>query len=389
MGKYASLNKRAIGLAKSRSVDSIYSTAIEAIESLVEFGWCGIGIVEGGHLRYRYYRGLTIPESWSVPLDGRGVTVRAVKTAETQYVPDVRCDPDYISPNPDDAVLSELAVPVVASGEVRAVINVEGGGVDSITGEDRELVEAIALHVGAALERLFEIEALEKSVAEKTQELLEASKMVAAGRVAATVAHDIKGPLQLIKNMVYLSKRKPERLGEFLDKIVDAVDYANDMIEGVKQATKEAPMVLTPTDLSKVIHEGATVVEGVADIVIDVDVEELGTQLVDGVKMRRVVENLVRNAVDAMPHGGTVKVTAQIQGDFIVVTVGDTGVGIPPEFLPRLFRAFESTKTQGMGLGLNFCRQTVEAHGGTIEASSEQGVGTTFTIRLPRRPDAG
>ncbi|HIH87827.1 TPA: GAF domain-containing protein [Candidatus Bathyarchaeota archaeon] len=389
MGKCASLNKRAIGLAKARSVDSIYSTAIEAIESLVEFGWCGIGIVEGGYLRYRYYRGLTIPESWSVPLDGRGVTVRTVKTAETQYVPDVRRDPDYISPNPDDAVLSELAVPVVAGGEVRAVINVEGGGVDSITGEDRELVEALALHVGSALERLSEIEALEKSVAEKTQELLEASKMVAAGRVAATVAHDIKGPLQLIKNMVYLSKRRPERLGEFLDKIVDAVDYANDMIEGVKQATKEAPMVLTPTDLSKVIHEGATVVEGVADIVIDVNVEELGTQLVDGVKMRRVVENLVRNAVDAMPHGGTVKVTAQIQGDFIVVTVGDTGVGIPPEFLPRLFRAFESTKTQGMGLGLNFCRQTVEAHGGTIEASSEQGVGTTFTIRLPRRPDAG
>ncbi len=389
MGKCASLNKRTIGLAKARSVDSVYSMAIEAVESLVEFGWCGIGIVEGGYLRYRYYRGLTIPESWSVPLDGRGVTIRAVKTAETQYVPDVRRDLDYISPNPDDAVLSELAVPVVAGGEVRAVINVEGGGIDSITGEDRELVEALALHVGAALERLSEIEALEKSVAEKTQELLEASKMVAAGRVAATVAHDIKGPLQLIKNMVYLSKRRPERLGEFLDKIVDAVDYANDMIEGVKQATKEAPMVLTPTDLSKVIREGATVVEGVADIVTDVDVEELGTQLVDGVKMRRVVENLVRNAMDAMPHGGTVKVTARLQGEHIVMTVSDTGVGITPEFLPRLFRAFESTKTQGMGLGLNFCRQTVEAHGGTIDVASEQGVGTTFTIRLPRRPVAG
>ncbi len=389
MGRCVLLNERAVGLAKARSIDSIYSTAIEAVESLVDFGWCGVGIVEGGSLRYRYYRGLTLPEGWSMPLDGRGVTVRAVRTAEAQYVPDVRRDPDYVSPSPEDENLAELVVPVVAGGEVRAVINVEGRRVDSITVEDRELVAALALHVGAALERLSEIEALEKSVAEKTQELLEASKMVAAGRVAATVAHDIKGPLQLIKNMVYLSKRRPERIEEFLGKIVGAVDYANDMIEDVRQATKEAPMFLAPTDLSKVIREGAAVAEGVADIVVEAEVEALGTQLVDGVKMRRVVENLVRNAMDAMPRGGTVRVTARLQGEHIVVTVGDTGTGIPPEFLPRLFRAFESTKTQGMGLGLNFCKQTVEAHGGTIEVSSEAGVGTTFTIRLPSRPAAG
>lgn len=389
MGKCALLNERAVALAKARSVDSIYSTAIEAVEQLVKFGWCGIGVVEGGAIVYRYYRGLTFPDGWVLPLDGRGVTVRAVRAAETQHVPDVRRDEDYVSPNPEDKNRSELAVPVIAGGEVRAVINVEGRRVGSITGEDRELVEALALHVGAALERLSEIEALEASVAEKTQELLEASKMVAAGRVAATVAHDIKGPLQLIKNMVYLSKQSPERQGEFLGKIVNAVDYANDMIEGVRQATKEAPIVLAPTDLSKVIREGAAVAEGVAEIVADINVEDLGTQLVDGVKMRRVMENLVRNAMDAMPRGGTVKVTATLQGDQIIITVSDTGVGIPPEFLPRLFRAFESTKTQGMGLGLNFCKQTVEAHGGTIAVASEKGKGTTFTMRLPSRPAPG
>jgi signal transduction histidine kinase len=161
------------------------------------------------------------------------------------------------------------------------------------------------------------------------------------------------------------------------------------MIEGVRQATKEAPVVLVPTDLSKVIIEGARITEGSTNIILRLEVGDLGTQLVDAGKMRRVVENLVGNAVDAMSGGGTVAVSAKLEDDAITISVSDTGVGIPSEYLPRRFKAFESTKSQGMGLGLSFCKQTVEAHGGTIEVASEQGVGTTFTIRLPSRPAPG
>jgi PAS domain S-box-containing protein len=387
--KFAALNRSAVELVRAESADSIYTTAIRTLDESLGFGWCGIGVVEGGSIRYRNHSGVNSPSDRGIPLDGRGVMVRAVKTMATQLVPDVRLDPDYVTARPEDVNLSELAVPIIAGGEVCAVINIEARDVNAFTDEDRSLVETLAMHIASALVRLREVEELKQSVTEKTQELLEASKMVAAGRVAATVAHDIKGPLQLIKNMVYLSKQRPDKSPEFMARIVSAVDYANGMIEGVRQATKEAPVVLVPTDLSKVIIEGARITEGSTNIILRLEVGDLGTQLVDAGKMRRVVENLVGNAVDAMSGGGTVAVSAKLEDDAITISVSDTGVGIPSEYLPRRFKAFESTKSQGMGLGLSFCKQTVEAHGGTIEVASEQGVGTTFTIRLPSRPAPG
>ncbi len=387
--KFEALNRCAVELVKAKSVHSIYAMSVGMIVDNLGFEWCGIGVVEGNAIRYRYYRGTIIPEDWVIPLDGRSVTVRAVKTKATQLVDNAQLDPDYVTVSPDDVNLSELAVPIIADGAVPAVINVETREADAFTGEDRLLVETLALHIASALERLREVEELERSVAEKTRELLEGSQMVAAGRVAATVAHDIKGPLQLIKNMVYLARRSPERAGEFFDRIVEAVDHANNMIEGVREVTKEAPLMLAAADLSRLVTEGASVAEGMGGIKVKLEVGVLGRQLVDAMKMRRVVENLVRNAVDAMPTGGTITVSARLEGGSVVVSVSDTGVGISSEYLPRLFKAFESTKSRGMGLGLSFCKQTVEAHGGTMEVDSKQGAGTTFTIRLPSRPAPG
>ncbi len=383
--KFAALNRSAVEFSKAKSAEAVYAMALRTIEESLGYSRCGIGVVCGDAIRYHNHRGQDVAEGCALPLDGPGITVRAVKLKATQFFPDVRLDKDYVAPRSEGQARSELVVPVIVDGEVKAVINVEDGRPNAFTGEDGALVETLAAHVSSALSRLKGMEELEASLAEKTRELLEAGKMIAAGRVAATVAHDLKGPLQLIKNMVYLTRQRPERSGEFLDRINVAVGYANEMIESVRQATKEAPVQLTEADLGAVIRAGVGVVEGTPNVVVSVDVGDLGTQFVDAVKMRRVVENLVRNAVDAMPGGGTVTVSARREDGAVAIRVSDTGKGIPPEFLPRLFRAFESTKSQGMGLGLSFCKQTVEAHGGTIEVDSEQGKGTTFTIRLPAR----
>jgi len=387
--KFAALNRSAVELGRVKSVESVYAIAIKTVDETLGFGWCGVGEVDDGVIRYRQYRGTSIPDDFSIPLDKRSIMTRTARTGATQLVSDVRLDADYLTPRPDEVNLSELAVPIKIDGVVHAVLNIESKEANAFTRDDVALVETLAAHVSTALERLGEVQRLERSVAEKTRELLEGSQMVAAGKVAATVAHDIKGPLQLIKNMVYLARQRPERMVEFLDKIVGAVDHANNMIEGVKQATKEAPLVLASTDLSRVVTEGASVAEGAAEVKLRLEVEPLGLQIVDASKMRRVVENLTRNAIDAMPSGGFVTVSAKLDGSAVVIKVSDTGVGIAPEYIPRLFKAFESTKSQGMGLGLAFCKQTVEAHGGTIEVESTPGVGTTFIIRLPSRPTPG
>lgn len=387
--KFAALNRSAVDLGRVKSIDSVYTIAIKTVDETLGFGWCGVGEVDDGVIMYKQYRGTAIPDDFSIPLDRRSVTTRAARMGATQLVSDSRLDADYVTAYPNDVNLSELAVPIVIDGVVRAVLNIESREANAFTRDDVVLVETLAAHISTAISRLEEIASLERSVADKTRELLEGSQMVAAGKVAATVAHDIKGPLQLIKNMVYLARQRPERMVEFLDRIVGAVDHANSMIEGVRQATKEAPLVLASADLARVVTEGASVAEGAAEVKLKLDVAPLGMHMVDAQKLRRVVENLVRNAIDAMPRGGGVTVSARLEDGAAVIRVSDTGVGIAPEYLPRLFKAFESTKSQGMGLGLTFCKQTVEAHGGSIEVESKLGVGTTFIVRIPGRTTPG
>jgi len=93
--------------------------------------------------------------------------------------------------------------------------------------------------------------------------------------------------------------------------------------------------------------------------------------------------NLVLNAEDAMPEGGTLTVQARAEVGVVVLEVIDTGCGIPADVLPRLFKPFVTTKAGGNGLGLATVRKVVAAHGGTIEVQSEPGRGSKFTVRLP------
>jgi signal transduction histidine kinase len=102
--------------------------------------------------------------------------------------------------------------------------------------------------------------------------------------------------------------------------------------------------------------------------------------------VRRVLDNLVVNALEAMPEGGNLAVSAEMVGSEAIIKVSDTGVGIPEAELPKLFKAFHTMKPKGLGLGLAFCRRAVEAHGGSITVESKVGEGTTFTVTLPLHP---
>jgi two-component system, sporulation sensor kinase E len=111
--------------------------------------------------------------------------------------------------------------------------------------------------------------------------------------------------------------------------------------------------------------------EGLDSVVLDPDI------------MHRVVDNLVKNAVEAMPNGGKLTVSAKKEGEGVKVSVSDTGVGIPEESKRKLFSPLYTTKSGGMGLGLTYCRRAVEAQRGTISFESEVGVGTAFHIMVP------
>jgi len=103
----------------------------------------------------------------------------------------------------------------------------------------------------------------------------------------------------------------------------------------------------------------------------------------DKSKFIRVFNNMFKNSIEAMPYGGKITVIAEEDKNEISIKIIDTGIGIPEEKINNLFRPFQTTKAKGLGLGLNFCKNTVEAHGGKINVESKIGKGTTFTIILP------
>ena len=111
--------------------------------------------------------------------------------------------------------------------------------------------------------------------------------------------------------------------------------------------------------------------------------------LVDEAKIRRVLTNLIQNAIDAMPEGGRLSISSMSSPREVSISVTDTGMGIPQDHMEKIWTALYTTKAKGIGLGLPICKRIVEAHGGSISVVSTVGRGSTFTVKLPIRPGGG
>jgi signal transduction histidine kinase len=233
------------------------------------------------------------------------------------------------------------------------------------------------------------MENVENRLEEKTKELIDAEVMSAAGKVAIMLGHDLRGPLQAIKGNLYLLRKSPEKAEERLKAIDDAVDRMGAMVTELRTKIRDTPLAVQAVDLADLAGlclKETPVSKGVkTQLVVGA---ELDSVTLDPLKMRRVLDNLVRNAVEAMPEGGNLAILAERVGSEVVIKVSDTGVGIPEEAMRRLFKPFNTTKSGGLGLGLPYSKTAVEAHGGSITAESKVGEGTTFTVTLPLHPGA-
>ena len=216
------------------------------------------------------------------------------------------------------------------------------------------------------------------------EELRDTERFLAAGKIASILAQDLEDPLRRIKEAMSQMEEAPEVAGESRESMTEAVANVDELLEDLRRFIEESPTELTKVNL------GVLVRETLEEFPIPESVE-LSTAMGDGIeavfvdpsKIRRVLVNLVRNAVEAMPNGGGLKVSAGRDGDDAVISVADTGTGITEPMLKDVFKTFVTTKETGLGLGLPYCKQAVESHGGSISVESERGEGSTFTIRLP------
>jgi len=229
---------------------------------------------------------------------------------------------------------------------------------------------------------------LEKLVEEKTLELRKSERMATVGQLAGMVGHDLRNPLTSIANAAYYLKKKAdaklsETEKEMIASIEKSVDSSNKIISELLDYSREINLNRSETDPELLLGETLTLLEVPEKIALVNNTEKEPKFEVDKDKMQRVFVNLIRNALDAMPNGGTLTITSERVENNVVFSFADTGLGMNEETLQKLWTPLFTTKARGMGLGLPICKRFVEAHNGTISVASTPSKGTTFTVNLP------
>lgn len=235
---------------------------------------------------------------------------------------------------------------------------------------------------------------------ESTQkQLIQAEKMNALGQLAASVAHEINNPLggslvylKLIAKRIRSDSFDKEETLTNLEKIDAAIDRCSGIVRGLLDFARQSEPVLQPIAISSVIDEVVSLVGHQAEMkkikISREDTSSLSSAIADFNQLQQVFINLLVNAIQSTQAGGEINIrTSQSEDGYVRVSVQDTGCGITPENLKKLFTPFFTTKQaeKGMGLGLAISYGIIERHGGRIEVQSEVGKGTTFTVCLPNR----
>jgi signal transduction histidine kinase len=239
---------------------------------------------------------------------------------------------------------------------------------------------------------------LELKVKQRTQELVEAQsklikteRLAAIGEVAAMVGHDLRNPLTGITGATYylkmkLASRTSSKAKEMLELIDRDIEYANKIINDLLDYSKEIFLEAKETTPKAIVRESLTLIVVPKNIrVLDLTEDKPTTQ-VDVDKMKRVFVNIIKNAIDAMPKGGTITTTSTERDGLLEIAVADTGTGMTEDVLRKLWSPLFTTKARGMGFGLPICRRVIEAHGGNISVESAVGMGTVFKLTFPIRP---
>jgi PAS domain S-box-containing protein len=240
---------------------------------------------------------------------------------------------------------------------------------------------------------------LEKLVDERTKELKDKERLATIGQTAGMVGHDIRNPLQSITASMYLikedldnlpeSREKNDTLAE-LDSIDEQITYVDKIVSDLQNFAKPLKPDRVIVDLKMIVESALSTINVPENVQTMVYFDENFPKIkADPLLLRRVLVNLTTNAIQAMPEGGelTIQGSHNTNTNQVIITVKDTGVGVPKEIQPMLFKPLFTTKAKGQGFGLAVVKRLVEAQDGKITFESQKGNGTKFTIKLPHKAD--
>lgn len=262
---------------------------------------------------------------------------------------------------------------------------------------DVQLLTALANHAALAIQSAWLYAQAERRADElaeayaqleaATERLVRSETLAAIGEVTAIVAHEIRNPLSTIGGFANMLRRRAEE-PEIVKRNADIISGEVRKLEGILSElldfSKPTKLRLEPCVLADLVAASVTTAQGRLEnnhAAVQVEVSgDLPPLMLDGRQMQQVISNLIINAADAMPEGGTITVSARREDDTVTLAVADTGQGIPAHHLDQIFDHFFTTKPTGTGLGLALAKKIVEDHGARLDVASVEGVGSTFSI---------
>lgn len=277
---------------------------------------------------------------------------------------------------------SLLAVPLrVRGGEVLGVLEVLNKREGEFSADDEAFLAAFAAYAAVSLEN-----------AQLLEQRLHAERLATVGRLAATLVHDLSSPLSAVRGYADVLEQEPpaEVRRRCTSGIRRQADRMAEMVRSILAFVRgDHPFLPAKVDVDALLTELAEDLEaahGGARIHVERLPGRAGAAYVDPAAIRRALENLARNAAQAMPRGGTLRLGASRVGDELELLVADTGLGMDEATRERIFEPFFTRgKPDGTGLGLAIVRRVVDGHAGRVEVESQPGRGTTFRLLLPAR----
>jgi len=385
----AALNAVAAAINKALDLKTLLADAVERVIHVVGADGGGIRLLDlaSGRLTLFFSQGISA-EYVATVRDlrlGEGIVGNVALTGEpallTDMQEDARVQPRVLAALREEGLRAFAVVPLRSREEVVGTLGIVSYTPGAFGVKDLELLTAIGHQLGVAIEN-----------ARLRQQALEAERLAAVGRIASTIAHDLRGPLGgIIRSAEFMARpelsdgtrqKLSHAVAAMARRLINTAQEILDYTRGGRRALHLAPCAL-PEFLEQVIE------------VLKVDFSDRGIEVVtewdytgevqmDPNRMAQVVYNIAANARDAMPEGGRLTIVTRQMEEWVELRFTDTGPGVPPELGERIFEPFVSYgKREGAGLGLAIARRIVREHGGEIDVESPDGGGATFVVQLP------
>jgi PAS domain S-box-containing protein len=365
-------------------LENVYEAALVAVMSSVGADRAAILLYDDDDkMHFKAWRGLS--EEYRRAVDGHSPWQRYYADVQPVLVSNVMFDGSmakYRATIIAEGIQALAFIPIVNEGKLFGKFMLYFNQSHEFEATEVRTAQALAAPVAAAIERHRADEALRNS-----------ERLATAGRLAATIAHEINNPLEAVTNLAFLARsvcQEPQTL-----------EYLNELdreLTRVSQITRQTLGFYRDSGMASALDAGVIVLEllhiyeqRIRNKAIDVSVscEAAPVYAVSG-EVRQVLTNIILNAIDALTDGGRITVSASSRGDQTEIAISDNGSGIPPEHLDRIFEPFFTTKQQvGTGLGLWVTRQLLEKNRGSITVSSSVNPddhGTAVTVVLPSKP---